>query len=75
MIVAETRTLVGWRHRVLPEDFLLRLNLPVQGIGADGLKAALGLLWERRAAVPSAFPNTASAIAARFSKVPACGSR
>jgi DNA polymerase-1 len=29
-----------------------RLNLPVQGSAADGLKAALGLLWERRSELP-----------------------
>jgi DNA polymerase-1 len=33
-----------------------RLNSPVQGTGADGLKRALALLWERRAECPSAFP-------------------
>jgi DNA polymerase-1 len=33
-----------------------RLNTPVQGTGADGLKSALALLWERRAEVPGAFP-------------------
>jgi len=33
-----------------------RLNTPVQGTEADGLKLALALLWERRARVPGAFP-------------------
>jgi DNA polymerase I len=33
-----------------------RLNTPVQGTGADGLKLALALLWERRAEAPGAFP-------------------
>jgi DNA polymerase-1 len=33
-----------------------RLNTPVQGTGADGLKSALGLLWERRDQAPGAFP-------------------
>jgi DNA polymerase-1 len=33
-----------------------KLNTPVQGTGADGLKAALGLLWERRGECPGAFP-------------------
>jgi len=32
------------------------LNTPVQGTGADGLKAALALLWDRRTACPSAVP-------------------
>ena len=32
-----------------------RLNTPVQGTGADGLKLALALLWERRAECPGAF--------------------
>jgi DNA polymerase-1 len=54
--VPETRTVAGRRHRVRPDDFLLRLNLPVQGTGADGLKAALGLLWQRRDQAPGAFP-------------------
>jgi DNA polymerase I-like protein with 3'-5' exonuclease and polymerase domains len=51
----DTRTLVG--RRVLGvQQFNEKLNLPVQGTGADGLKAALGLLWERRAECPSAIP-------------------
>jgi hypothetical protein len=29
-----------------------RLNLPIQGSAADGLKAALGLLWKRRSELP-----------------------
>jgi DNA polymerase I len=33
-----------------------RLNAPVQGTGADGLKLALTLLWERRGECPSAVP-------------------
>jgi DNA polymerase-1 len=33
-----------------------RLNTPVQGTGADGLKLAMALLWERRGQVPGAFP-------------------
>jgi DNA polymerase-1 len=31
-----------------------RLNAPVQGSGADGLKLALALLWERRSGCPGA---------------------
>jgi DNA polymerase-1 len=34
----------------------LRLNRPVQGTGADGLKLALALLWERRQQCSGAFP-------------------
>jgi DNA polymerase-1 len=37
-----------------------RLNTPVQGTGADGLKLALALLWERRGQVPGAFPVLAA---------------
>jgi DNA polymerase-1 len=33
-----------------------RLNAPIQGTGADGLKLALALLWERRGECPSAVP-------------------
>src|SRR3712207_2681719 len=33
-----------------------RLNAPVQGTGADGLKLALALLWERRNECPWAVP-------------------
>jgi DNA polymerase I len=32
------------------------LNAPVQGTGADGLKLALALLWERRDMCPRALP-------------------
>jgi DNA polymerase-1 len=54
----ETRTLAG-RRRLLgdKEPDTERLNSPVQGAGADGLKAALGLLWERRNQCPGAFPT------------------
>ena len=38
------------------ERFTERLNTPVQGTGADGLKAAITLLWERRAECPGALP-------------------
>jgi DNA polymerase-1 len=53
----ETRTLAG-RRRLLTADQsdTIRLNTPVQGTGADGLKTALALLWERRAQAPGAFP-------------------
>src|SRR5262249_19714438 len=53
----ETRTLAG-RRRLLDAKTSdsQRLNTPVQGTGADGLKIALALLWERRADCPGAFP-------------------
>jgi DNA polymerase-1 len=52
---ADTRTL-GGRRRVGVTRFSEKLNTPVQGTGADGLKAAIALLWERRAACPAATP-------------------
>jgi DNA polymerase-1 len=53
----ETRTLAG-RRRLLDDKTpdTQRLNTPVQGSGADGLKLALALLWERRGQCPAAFP-------------------
>ncbi len=51
----ETRTLAG-RRRLAVERFTEKLNSPVQGTGADGLKAALALLWETRDRCPSAAP-------------------
>ncbi len=33
-----------------------RLNAPVQGTAADGLKLVLALLWERRSECPGAVP-------------------
>lgn len=51
----ETRTVLG-RRRQNVTAFTEKLNSPVQGSGADGLKAALALLWETRARVPSAAP-------------------
>lgn len=51
----ETRTLAG-RRRLGVNRFTEKLNSPIQGCGADGLKAALALLWERRDRVPSAVP-------------------
>jgi DNA polymerase-1 len=47
----DTRTLAG-RRRLGVRKFTEKLNTPVQGSGADGLKAALALLWERRAECP-----------------------
>jgi DNA polymerase I len=51
----DTRTLAG-RRRLHVERYTERLNTPVQGSGADGLKQALALLWERRGDCPGAFP-------------------
>jgi DNA polymerase-1 len=64
--VADVRTR-GGRRRILPAAKLdgqgnrypnktEHLNTPVQGTGADGLKAAIALLWERRAECPGATP-------------------
>jgi DNA polymerase-1 len=50
---AETRTLAGRRRLSVP-TFAQRANSPVQGSGADGLKAALGRLWRHRHEVPTA---------------------
>jgi DNA polymerase I-like protein with 3'-5' exonuclease and polymerase domains len=51
----ETRTLTG-RRRTNVEKLADRLNSPVQGTAADGLKLALALLWERRDECPGAVP-------------------
>src|SRR5215213_9644054 len=51
----ENRTLTG-RRRTNVERLTDRLNAPVQGTGADGLKLALALLWERRSECPGAVP-------------------
>lgn len=51
----DTRTLTGRRRRDV-RRFTEKLNTPVQGSGADGLKRALALLWERRTDCPGAFP-------------------
>lgn len=48
-------TLTG-RTRSSMKSFNELLNHPVQGTGADGLKAAMSLLWERRAECPGAVP-------------------
>ena len=50
----EVRTLAG-RRRVV-ERFTEKLNTPVQGTGADGLKLALALLWETQERCPGAVP-------------------
>jgi DNA polymerase-1 len=51
----DTRTLSG-RRRIGVTAFTEKLNTPVQGSGADGLKTALALLWERRDECPDAVP-------------------
>jgi DNA polymerase-1 len=51
----ETRTLIG-RRRMDVERLTDRLNAPVQGTAADGLKLALALLWECRDECPGAVP-------------------
>ncbi|MBN9517668.1 bifunctional 3'-5' exonuclease/DNA polymerase, partial [bacterium] len=51
----DTRTLAG-RRRLGVTRYTEKLNTPTQGSGADGLKRALALLWERRADCPDAFP-------------------
>jgi DNA polymerase-1 len=51
----ETRTLTG-RRRTNVQKLTDRLNAPVQGTGADGLKLALAMLWERRSECPGAVP-------------------
>jgi DNA polymerase I len=51
----DTRTLTG-RRCLRVKHFSEKLNMPVQGTGADGLKLAMALLWERRADCPGAVP-------------------
>jgi DNA polymerase I-like protein with 3'-5' exonuclease and polymerase domains len=51
----ETRTLTA-RRRMDIEKLTDRLNTPVQGTGADGLKLALAPLWERKGECPGAVP-------------------
>jgi DNA polymerase-1 len=51
----DTRTLSGRRRRTVSR-FTEKLNTPVQGTGADGLKLALALLWERRRQARGAIP-------------------
>jgi DNA polymerase I len=48
----DTRTLSG-RRRTGVRSFTEKLNTPVQGSGADGLKIALALLHERRDQAPA----------------------
>jgi DNA polymerase I len=55
----ETRTLTG-RRRTGVTKLTERLNSPVQGTGADGLKLALALLYERRDECLGAVPILAA---------------
>ncbi len=50
----EVRTLLGRRRTTA--RYTEKLNTPVQGTGADGLKLALALLWENRDRLGGAFP-------------------
>ena len=54
-----TRTLAG-RWRIGVEHYSEKLNTPVQGTGADMLKLALALLYERRIMIPNSFPILAA---------------
>jgi DNA polymerase-1 len=49
----DTRTLTN-RRRLAVTQFTDALNTPVQGTGADGLKAAMAALWQHRAEAPEA---------------------
>jgi DNA polymerase-1 len=50
--VSHPRTLAG-RRRLDVWSYARKLNTPIQGSGANGLKHALGLLWQRRNEAPS----------------------
>lgn len=50
-----TKTLAG-RHRLQVDKFTEKVNSPDQGSGADMMKLALALLWERRNECPASFP-------------------
>jgi DNA polymerase I len=51
----ETRTRSGRRRIIREEDSItIRLNSPVLGTEADGLKRSLGLMWKRRKLCPEA---------------------
>jgi DNA polymerase-1 len=53
----EVRTLTGRRVPVKPDGFYGgKANYIVQGTSGDAIKAALGLLWQRRQECPGAFP-------------------
>jgi DNA polymerase-1 len=52
----------GGRRLIVEESApdSVRFNTPVQASAADGLKTVLGLLWERRAKCPGAWPIIAA---------------
>ena len=50
--VTHVRTLAG-RRRLDVWSYTRKLNTPIQGSGADGMKNALGLLWQRRGQAPA----------------------
>ena len=50
----EVRTLLGRRR--ITDRYTEKLNTPVQGTGADGLKLTLAMLWENRHRLKGAFP-------------------
>jgi DNA polymerase-1 len=52
--VIETRTL-GDRRRLDVVKFTEKLNTPVQGTGADAMKASIALFWENRHKAPPGF--------------------
>ena len=54
-----TRSLSG-RWRIGVENYSEKLNSPDQSTGADGLKLALALLWERRIECPASYPVIAA---------------
>jgi DNA polymerase-1 len=51
----DTRTR-GGRRRLGVTRYTEKLNTPVQGTAADGVKKALALLWQRRGECPGAVP-------------------
>jgi len=53
----DTFTLAGRRCRgIAQSEYTLKLNAPIQGLGADILKLAMVNLWEDRERFPNAFP-------------------
>jgi DNA polymerase I len=54
--VAKPRHALTGRRRIDIERLTDRLNAPVQGTGADGLKLSLALLWEHRDECAEATP-------------------
>lgn len=56
----ETVYTLGGRRRLNVDKFTEKLNTPVQGTGADGLKAAIALCYERRHQMNSAIRPVAA---------------